>query len=212
MKKYFNIQNIEAGVDECARGVLFGRIYGAAVIYPKDGINHEMEKIINDSKKLSAKKRDLLYDFIINNVEDYSISWVDAKIIDEKGLQYANYKVFHDSLDKLKKRPNFIIVDGNRFKDYFYKEKNIPYTCIIKGDSKYLSIACASILAKVAHDRYIKDLIKNREDLVKYDLENNMGYGTKKHIQAISEYGYSEFHRKSYNIKSLSKNTELFAK
>ena len=198
MKKYFNIQNIEAGVDECARGVLFGRIYGAAVIYPKDGINHEMEKIINDSKKLSAKKRDLLYDFIINNVEDYSISWVDAKIIDKKGLQYANYKVFHDSLDKLKKRPNFIIVDGNRFKDYFYKEKNIPHTCIIKGDSKYLSIACASILAKVAHDRYIKDLIKNREDLLKYDLENNMGYGTKKHIQAISEYGYSEFHRKSY--------------
>ena len=212
MKKYFNIQNIEAGVDECARGVLFGRIYGAAVIYPKDGINHEMEKIINDSKKLSAKKRDLLYDFIINNVEDYSISWVDAKIIDKKGLQYANYKVFHDSLDKLKKRPNFIIVDGNRFKDYFYKEKNIPHTCIIKGDSKYLSIACASILAKVAHDRYIKDLIKNREDLLKYDLENNMGYGTKKHIQAISEYGYSEFHRKSYNVKSLSKNTELFEK
>jgi ribonuclease HII len=164
MKKYFDIENIEAGLDECERGVLFGRIYGAAVIYPKDGINHEMEKIINDSKKLSAKKRDLLYDFIINNVEDYSISWVD----------------------------------GNRFKDYLYKEKNIPYTCIIKEDSKYLSIVCASILAKVAHDRYIKDLIKNREDILKYDLENNMGYGNKKHIQAISEYGYSEFHRKSY--------------
>lgn len=204
MNNFYNIENIEVGVDECARGVLFGRIYGAAVIYPKYGINNDLEKLITDSKKISSKKRELLYDFIINNVEDYAISWVDAKTIDEKGLQYANYKVFHDSLDKLNIRPNHILVDGNRFQEYKYNDAKVPHTCIIKGDSKYLSIACASILAKVSHDRYIKNLISEQIDLLKYDLENNMGYGTKKHIQAISEYGYSEYHRKSYKIKSLN--------
>ena len=204
MNNFYNIENIEAGVDECARGVLFGRIYGAAVIYPKDGINNELEKLITDSKKLSSKKREFLYDFIVNNVEDYAISWVDANTIDEKGIQYANYKVFHDSLDKLNIRPNHILVDGNRFQEYKYNDAIVPHTCIIKGDSKYLSIACASILAKVSHDRYIKNLISEQIDLLKYDLENNMGYGTKKHIQAISEYGYSEYHRKSYKIKSLN--------
>ena len=204
MNKYSDIDGIEAGVDECARGVLFGRIYGAAVIYPKEGINHEMEKIITDSKKLSSKKREMLYDFIINNVDDYAISWVDAKTVDEKGIQYANYKVFHESLDKLTKRPTKILVDGNRFKDYYYEDKLIQHECIVKGDSKFLSIACASILAKVSHDRYIKNLVNQEIELAKYDLTNNMGYGTKKHIQAISEYGYSKYHRRSYNIKSLN--------
>ena len=204
MNKFLNKENIEAGVDECARGVLFGRIYGAAVIYPKEGIDNKLEELITDSKKLSSKKRDLLYDFIINNVEDYAISWIDENIIDEKGIQYANYKVFHDSLDKLKVRPNHILVDGNRFEEYSYNNEPVSHTCVIKGDSKYLSIACASILAKVSHDRYIKNLVNDQIDLLKYDLENNMGYGTKKHIQAISEYGYSKYHRKSYNIKSLN--------
>lgn len=204
MNKFLNMENIEAGIDECARGVLLGRIYGAAVIYPKEGIDNELEKLITDSKKLCSKKRELLYDFIINNVDDYAISWVDENIIDEKGIQYSNYKVFHDSLDKLKIRPNHILVDGNRFKEYSYNNEPIPNTCIIKGDSKYLSIACASILAKVSHDRYINNLVNEQIDLVKYDLENNMGYGTKKHIQAISKYGYSKYHRRSYNIKSLN--------
>lgn len=204
MKTFLDINNIEAGVDECARGVLLGRIYGAAVIYPKEGINNELEKMITDSKKLSAKKREKLFDFIIENVDDYAISWVDEKTIDEKGIQFANYKVFHDSLDKLSIRPNHILVDGNRFIDYKNNNELIPHTCVIKGDSKYLSIACASILAKVSHDRYIKNLVKDQIDLLKYDLTNNMGYGTKKHIQAISEYGYSKYHRRSYNIKSLN--------
>jgi ribonuclease HII len=203
MKKYINKDNIEAGVDECARGVLFGRIYGATVIYPKEGINDPLELLITDSKKLNSKKRELLFDFITKNVVDYAICWVDAKTVDEKGIQYANYKVFHDSLDKLKIRPTHILVDGKCFNDYKYKNIVIPHTCIIRGDSKYLSIACASILAKVSHDRYIKDLVNQHLDLAKYDLLNNMGYGTKKHIQAISQYGYTDYHRKSYKIKSL---------
>jgi len=205
MNPYLNIDHIEAGVDECARGVLFGRIYGAAVIYPIDGINDKLQDLITDSKKLNPKKRELLFDFIINNVIDYSISWVDAKTVDEKGIQYSNYKVFHDSLDKLKIRPDHILVDGNQFLEYKYENKIIPHTCIIKGDSKYLSIACASILAKVSHDRYIKELVNQQVDLAKYDLLNNMGYGTKKHISAIANYGYTKYHRKSYKIKRLQK-------
>jgi len=204
MNIYYNFDNIEAGTDECARGVLFGRIYGAAVIYPKNGIDSPLQDLIMDSKKLSGKKRELLFEFIKNNVIDYAISWVDAKTVDEKGIQYSNYKVFHDSLDKLKIRPNHILVDGNRFLDYEYDKEKIPHTCIVKGDSKYLSIACASILAKVSHDRYIKDLVEKEKDLYKYDLLNNMGYGTKNHISAISKYGYSNYHRKSYKIKSLN--------
>lgn len=204
MKNYHNIEYVEAGVDECARGVLLGRIYGAAVVYPKDGINNKLEKLITDSKKISSKKREILYDFIINNVTDYAVSWVDENTIDEKGIQYANYKVFHDSLDKLKIRPNHILVDGNKFKEYKNNGEIIPHTCFVKGDSRYLSIACASILAKVSHDRYIQNLVNQQIDLAKYDLENNMGYGTKKHIKAISEYGFSDYHRKSYNIKSLN--------
>ena len=206
MNIYYNFDNTEAGTDECARGVLFGRIYGAAVIYPKNGIDSPLQDLIMDSKKLNEKKRELLFEFIKNNVIDYAISWVDAKTVDEKGIQYCNYKVFHDSLDKLKIRPNHILVDGNRFLDYEYGNEKIPHTCIVKGDSKYLSIACASILAKVSHDRYIKDLVEKENDLYKYDLLNNMGYGTKNHISAISKYGYSNYHRKSYKIKSLTKN------
>lgn len=207
MNNYYNLENIEAGVDECARGVLFGRIYGAAVVYPKEGISHELESLINDSKKINSKNRELLYDFIKENVIDYAISWIDADEVDEKGIQYANYKVFHDSLDKLNIRPNHILVDGNRFKEYIYKEEVIYHTCIIKGDSKYKSIACASILAKVEHDRYIRNLVNEQIDLVKYDLLNNMGYGTKKHIQAISNFGYTNYHRKSYKIKKLDYDT-----
>ena len=202
MNKSFTEDLLEVGVDECARGVLFGRIYGAAVIYPKNGIDDKMEKMLNDSKKLSAKKRELLYDFIINNVEDYAISWVDEKEIDEKGIQPANYKVFHNSIEKLEKTPDIILVDGNRFEKY----KDIKHECIIKGDSKYFSIACASILAKVEHDKYIKKLVQENSEIEKYDLLNNMGYGTKKHIEAIKSYGYSNYHRRSYKIKSLQKN------
>lgn len=203
MMSYFNNENVEAGVDECARGVLFGRIYGAAVIYPKEGIDNDLQNLINDSKKINAKNREILYDFIKENVIDYAISWVDADEVDDKGIQYANYKVFHDSLNKLSIRPDHVLVDGNRFKEYKYEEQIIPHTCIIKGDSKFYSIACASILAKVEHDRYIRNLVNEQMELAKYDLLNNMGYGTKNHIKAISEHGYSDYHRKSYKIKSL---------
>lgn len=188
---------IECGLDECARGCIFGRIYSACVIFPKDF--NELDLQIKDSKKLSKKKRELVYEYIIKRAIDYSISWIDEKDIDEKGIQYCNMKVFHDCIDKLKVKPQFILIDGTQFKSY----NNIPHLCIKKGDSKYYSIAAASILAKVAHDNYIKDLCNTDNTLCNYDLLNNMGYGTKNHINAIRKYGFCKYHRKSYKIKSL---------
>lgn len=209
MKYFHNKDKLEVGVDECARGVLFGRIYAAAVIFPKsinvnpDTYNSKMETMITDSKKLSKKKRELLSKYIKKRCIEYSICWIDEKTVDEKGIQYANMKIFHDCINKLSAKPEFILVDGTQFKKYSVDENTIPHLCIKKGDSKYISIASASILAKVEHDAYIEKLCEDDNTLIKYDLQNNMGYGTKKHIAAIKEHGYSDYHRKSYKIKSL---------
>ena len=192
MKLYNNKNNIEAGIDECARGVLFGRLYAAVVIWPTYEIDDKLINEIKDSKKLREK----LYSFIIQNCIDYSISWIDEKEIDNTNVLLADMKCFHNCLDKLKIRPNKILVDGN----YFIKYQDIDYELIIGGDNKYISIACASILAKVEHDRYILEICKQNPDLKRYDLENNMGYGTKKHIEAIKKYGISEYHRKTFGI------------
>jgi len=202
MLRYQNKDKIEIGVDECARGVLFGRIYSAAVLYPKDGLPKDIENIINDSKKLSAKKREFIYENTIKHIK-YSVSYVDNNEIDEKGIQPANYKAFHNAISGIDIHPDKILVDGRCFKDYYYDDNKIDHECIIKGDGKYLSIALASIIAKVEHDRYIKTLVEDKPELEKYDLLNNMGYGTKNHINAIQKYGYTDYHRKSYKIKKL---------
>ena len=202
MLRYQNEDKIEIGVDECARGVLFGRIYSAAVLYPKDGLPKNIEDIINDSKKLSAKKREFIYENTIKHIK-YSVSYIDNNEIDEKGIQPANYKAFHNAISGIDIRPDKILVDGKCFKDYYYDDDTIDHECIIKGDAKYLSIALASIIAKVEHDMYIKTLVDDKPELEKYDLLNNMGYGTKNHINAIQKYGYTDYHRKSYKIKSL---------
>jgi ribonuclease HII len=202
MLKYQDKDKVEIGVDECARGVLFGRIYSAAVLYPKDGMPENIESIINDSKKLSAKKREYIYENSIKHVI-YSVSYVDNNEIDEYGIQPANYKVFHNAINGCNIKPDKILVDGKCFKDYHYNDKKIDHECIIKGDTKYLSIALASIIAKVEHDRYIKKLVEDNPELEKYDLLNNMGYGTKKHIDAIQNHGYTSHHRMSYKIKKL---------
>ena len=203
--KYFHNENIvEVGLDECARGVLFGRIYAAAVIFPKDTnddvYDEKLEKMITDSKKLTKKKRELLYGYIKKRAIDYAVCWYSPKDVDDKGIQYCNMTAFHDCIDKLKTVPKFILVDGTQFRKY----KNIEHLCIKKGDSKYINIAAASILAKVEHDYYIEELCEKDKELKQYDLLNNMGYGTKKHIEAIKKYGYAVHHRKSYKIKSLT--------
>jgi len=202
MLRYQNKDKIEIGIDECARGVLFGRIYSAAVIYPKNGLPKEIEDIINDSKKLSIKKRELIYQNVIDTIP-YSVSYIENDEIDNVGIQPCNYKVFHNAISGLNVKPDKILVDGKCFKDYYLNNEKIDHECIIKGDGKYLSIALASIIAKVEHDNYIKKIVEENPELEKYDLLNNMGYGTANHIKAIQKYGYTDFHRKSYKIKKL---------
>ena len=186
---------IEAGVDEVARGCLAGPVYAAAVIWPPE---LELEDTIKlkDSKKLSKKKREELYEYIIKNCIEYSISWIDEKEIDKINILQANLKAFHLCLDKLKTNFTHILVDGIHFNSY----NCFTHECIKGGDNKYISIAAASILAKVSHDKYIMDLCEKEPELKKYDLENNMGYGTKKHIEAINEFGSSSYHRKTFGI------------
>ena len=186
---------IEVAIDEVARGCLFGRLYSAAVVWPIDFDNSIYN--INDSKKLSKKKREELYDVIINNAIDWNVNYIEHDEIDKLNILQANMKSMHQNVDNLTLDIEHILVDGNYFKPY----KNIDHTCVIKGDSKYCSIAAASILAKVSHDRYITELCDTYHDLQeKYDLLNNMGYPTKKHIEGIKKHGISKFHRKSYGI------------
>ena len=194
LELYKNINEIEVGLDECARGVMLGRLYAAAVIMPKDKLKDNLFENIKDSKKLSKKKREELYDYIINNCIDYSISWIDEKEIDKINILQANLKAFHLCLDKLKNNFTHILVDGINFNKY----NSISHECIKGGDNKYISIAAASILAKVSHDKYIIELCEKEPELKKYDLENNMGYGTKKHIEAINKYGSSKYHKKHF--------------
>ena len=202
MLKFQSPNIIEVGVDECARGVLFGRLYSAAVIYPKDGITYNIESIINDSKQLSIKKRNLIYETLIKNLK-YSVSYIENNEIDEYGIQICNYKAFHNAIDGLNIKPDKILVDGRCFKEYYFNNKLIEHECIVRGDGKYLSIACASIIAKVEHDRYIIQMLLDNPYLEKYNLSKNMGYGTEKHINAIKEFGYTKYHRKSFKIKKL---------
>ena len=187
---------IEVGLDEVARGCMFGRVYTAAVIWPED-FEEDPNYIIKDSKKLTKKKREELYDYIIDTALDWNINYMEHHEIDKLNILQATMKSMHINLDNLLIDVDHILVDGTNFNQY----SNIPYTCIPKGDNKYYSIAAASILAKVAHDRYIEELCKNEPELhEKYDLLNNMGYGTKNHMDNIKKYGISKYHRKSFGI------------
>lgn len=187
---------IEVGLDEVARGCMFGRVYTAAVIWPEDFVE-ESNFVIKDSKKLSKKKREELYYYIIDNAVDWNVTYMEPEVIDKINILQATLKSMHNNLDNLMIDVDHILVDGTNFNKY----SNIPYTCVEKGDNKYYSIAAASILAKVEHDWYIEELCKKNPELnEKYDLLNNMGYGTKKHMESIKKYGTTQFHRKSFGI------------
>lgn len=180
---------IEAGCDEAGRGCLAGSVYAAAVIFPLDYNNTEL----NDSKKLSAKKRYELRKIVERDAIAWAVGIVTAEEIDKINILNASILAMHRALDQLKVRPEAVIVDGNRFKKY----RDLPHTTIVKGDGKYLSIAAASILAKTFRDDYMDELA---EQYPQYDWKSNKGYPTKKHRAAIKEYGITPFHRKSYNL------------
>ena len=197
---YLNKDDIEVGIDEVGRGCLYGRVYTASVILPQD-FNDTIYKEIKDSKLLSEKKRTYLSDYIKDIALEWNISYEESSIIDRKNIYIASMSAFHKSLDKHNILFDNILVDGNKFKPYSDRNGDfINYCCIIKGDNKYLSIAAASILAKVERDNWIKYTVNNNKNLMKYDLLNNKGYGTKKHIEAIKKYGLTQDHRKTFGI------------
>ena len=191
--------SLEVGIDEVARGCMFGRVYTACVIWPQD-YDEDLKNKIKDSKKLSKKKREELYYYIIDNAVEWNVNYIESEEIDSINILNATMKSMHQNIENLLLDVDHILVDGT----IFYNYKNIEHTCVIKGDNTYYSIAAASILAKVEHDWYIEDLCKKNIELnEKYDLLNNMGYGTKKHMEGIKKYGCSEYHRKSFGICKL---------
>ncbi|MFN3772827.1 ribonuclease HII [Cloacibacterium normanense] len=180
---------VEAGCDEVGRGCLCGPVVAAAVILDD---NFE-QNLVNDSKKLNFKTRLELDDYIKNNVKDYAIAELSPAFIDQHNILNASIHAMHNALDKLTIRPELILVDGNKFHPYNY----IPHQCIVKGDSKVLSIAAASILAKNYRDQL---MIQLHEEFPEYGWNKNMGYATKVHIEALKKFGPTKYHRQSFRL------------
>lgn len=181
--------SFECGTDEAGRGCLAGPVTAAAVLLPEFFAN----ELLNDSKQLSEKNRDFLRPIIEENALCYSVTHIEPLIIDEINILNASIHAMQECVKKLNPIPNYIIVDGNRFKPV----ENIPHSCIIKGDSKYLSIAAASILAKTYRDDYMN---KIHEEFPMYNWKKNKGYPTKEHREAIRKYGTTKYHRMSFRL------------
>ena len=189
LKFNFSEFEYECGTDEAGRGCLAGPVTAAAVILSKNFKN----ELLNDSKQLSEKKRDLLKPIIEKEVLSFAVTHLEPKIIDEINILNASIKAMQESILKLNPSPSYIIVDGNRFKPL----NNIPFSTIIKGDSKYMSIAAASVLAKTYRDEYM-DII--HEEFPMYNWKKNKGYPTKEHREAIRKYGPTKYHRMTFRL------------
>ncbi|WP_315511898.1 ribonuclease HII [Hoylesella nanceiensis] len=180
---------IEAGCDEAGRGCLAGSVYAAAVILPQN-YSHPY---LNDSKQLTEKRRMILRKDIEKDAIAWAVGVVSPEEIDEINILKASFLAMHRAIDQLKVRPEALIIDGNRFTPY----QDLPYTPIVKGDSKYLSIAAASILAKTYRDEYMEEL---HSQYPQYEWSKNKGYPTVAHREAIKKYGTTPFHRMSFNL------------
>jgi ribonuclease HII len=198
LKAWYHKTAVEAGCDEAGRGCLAGPVYAAAVILPKNYRN----KWLNDSKKLSDKTRYALRPEIEAAALSWAVGVVSQQEIDEINILNASFLAMHRAIDQLQIRPKLLLIDGNRFKAY----SNIEHTCIVKGDAKFLSIAAASILAKTYRDDYMNTLAAKHPQ---YYWEKNMGYPTKKHREAIREFGVTEHHRLSYQLLPLQTELEF---
>lgn len=188
LSNYSN-HTFEAGTDEAGRGCLAGPVVAAAVILPA----HFEHPMLNDSKKLSEARRLVLKSFIEEHALAYSVSFVWQDEIDQINILNASIMAMHRALAQLKQQPEFIVVDGNRFKPY----QGLPHQTIVKGDAKYLSIAAASILAKTERDAYMK---KIHGEFSHYNWSKNKGYPTKEHREAIRQFGITKYHRKSFRL------------
>ena len=195
---YFQQELIEAGFDEAGRGCLEGPVFAAAVILPRS-FSHPM---LNDSKKIKEKDRFELRELIQREALAYAVASVDHIEIDKINILNASIFAMHLALRQLQIRPGFIIIDGNRFKSF----EDIDHQCIVKGDSKYFSIAAASILAKTYRDEY---MLRLAADYPQYDWINNKGYPTIKHRNAVISFGLTPFHRKTFQISKPQLSLEL---
>lgn len=197
LQPYYQDRLTEAGCDEAGRGCFAGPVFAAAVILSKDFYH----PTLNDSKQLTAKERDELKIFIKANSIAYAVAMVDNEEIDQINILRASLKAMHLALDKLRKRPSFLLIDGNQF----YPYKSLRHQCIIEGDGTYASIAAASILAKTHRDAYMKRLHK---EFPHYNWRQNKGYGTEEHRNAIQMHGLCKYHRKSFRL--MREQPELF--
>ena len=197
LQAFLHKSKIEAGLDEAGRGCYAGPVFAAAVILPKDFYH----PLLNDSKQLSEKQRDELRPVIEKESIAFGVASVDNNEIDAINILQASFKSMHLALDKLKITPQWLLIDGNRFKPY----KEIKHTCIIKGDGIYASIAAASVLAKTYRDEHMQQL---HAEYSYYAWNNNKGYGTAAHRLAIAQKGLCKYHRRSFNI--LPSQVQLF--
>ncbi len=191
LKPFYQDLHPEAGCDEAGRGCLAGPVFAAAVILPPDFA----DPVLNDSKQIKEKTRYALRDMIQKVAISWAVAKIDAPEIDAINILNASIKAMHLSLDQLKQKPSFIIIDGNRFKPY----KKIPHATIIKGDGQYYSIAAASILAKTYRDDF---MLEHHEKYPQYNWKKNKGYGTLDHRKAIAEFGRCPLHRESFKLKN----------
>lgn len=201
---YIICPEIYGGVDESNRGGLIYDVVASCVVLPLE-FPDEKYKEIKDSKKLSAKKRAELYEYIINNAITYGIGTASNIEIDETNILIATMKAMHRAIDIAYKKYKFdkLKIDGNYFNGYTpagIDSELLEYECIIKGDAKYLNIAAASIIAKHYHDTMLIKLVDENPELEKYGLRQNQGYGTAKHIEAIRKYGITQYHRKTFGL------------
>jgi len=223
LKKYYHEEHshyIEIGIDEVGRGPLFGRVYSASVVLPKyDECPDFNFDLLKDSKKFTSRKKiKEVAEYLQSTVPFYSIGYEDETIIDKINIKQATFSAMHKSIKSITNKiyqsktivnDYILLVDGNDFKPYTYCDtdgfKHIPHISIIGGDNLYCSIAAASILAKVAHDKYIDDLCEQYPKLHEYyDLQKNKGYGTFKHREGIQKYGVSPFHRMCFSTCKLA--------
>jgi len=199
---YRTTETIECGVDEAGRGPLFGRVYTAAVVLDP---HIEIHPHLYDSKCVSSKRRKEVRNWIEENAISYSVSWKDERYIDKYNIAVSTMDAMHEAIRNLTLEPELLLIDGNQFRPYIHDTDHfIEHITFVEGDRRYASIAAASILAKEYHDEYIYEICDKYPYLDdKYSLKKNKGYGTAYHTWAISKYGPSEFHRKSFlkNIK-----------
>jgi ribonuclease HII len=190
LKSCFQSTLLEAGCDEAGRGCLAGPVSAAAVILP-EGFHHP---VLNDSKELNEEQRDMLRPVIEQQSIAWAVAFVDNEEIDRINILQASFKAMHAAIDLLQRRPEFLLIDGNRFTPYF----GIPHQCIIKGDSKFASIAAASILAKTHRDEYMKSL---HDQFPHYNWKQNKGYPTPFHKRTIKASGFSPYHRMTFQVR-----------